>query len=55
MAWTIKELYEYALKTDRTDYRIKLQHQDEGGVYDGSSQIQGVDFDDDDEKTATLW
>ena len=53
MAMTIKELYEYARAMGRENYKIRLQYQDGGGLYDVSCEMENVSFDME-EKTATL-
>ena len=43
---TIKDLYEEAVRSGREDYDIRVQYQDSGGCYFGSTYASEVDWDD---------
>lgn len=43
---TIKDLYEEAVKNGREDYDIRVQYQDDGGYYSGSTYASEVEWDD---------
>lgn len=43
---TIKDLYEEAVKNGREDYDIRVQYQDDGGCYPGSTYASEVEWDD---------
>ncbi len=48
---TIKELYLLAKEKGILDYEIQIQHGDDGGIYDGTRDVMGIDviIDDEDE------
>lgn len=55
---TIKELYEWAQKVGAENAEIELQYQDDGGFYEGSCPVSGIDVEVDDNikpSTVTLY
>lgn len=48
---TIKELYLLAKEKGILDYEIQIQYGDDGGIYDGTRDVMGIDviIDDEDE------
>lgn len=53
---TIKELYLLAKEKGILDYEIQIQYGDDGGIYDGTRDVMGIDvIIDDEDEIVVLW